>query len=162
MTFNFSKFSKYIFLDIDGVLATDTTYKEWWAAGSPDTLEWKVKLLDKNCIELLNFLIEEVNPGLIISSNWKRLEINEYSLSEIFKRAKISAYPITLSRRIIGTTPDVFSRHHGIEIDKYVKVSKIKPESFIILDDMEEAGLFYPDRLILTSESIGLTSLDIE
>jgi hypothetical protein len=58
----------YIFLDIDGVLATTMQYytnrKKWHPM-------YACYRFDEKCVKVFNSIVEKVNPIIILSSDWK-------------------------------------------------------------------------------------------
>lgn len=71
--------SKYLFLDIDGVLNHD----DWFESDSYKNHQsnWKVSMFDPKCVERVNKILEETGAQLVVSSSWRNMQ----DLPEIFE-----------------------------------------------------------------------------
>jgi len=128
----------FIFLDIDGVLATNQApkiSKSLW-------YNERAYPFNKHCVNILNQILEKTNAELILSSDWRRVfDLNE--LDKIFKFNKVVKSPIAI-------TSVLFNRDN--EIREYVMVNKLS--KFVIIDDSLLVG--YKERLIKTNPEKGL------
>ena len=151
---------KIIFLDVDGVLnntSTQETFEEYY-------------FVEDEKVELLKQLVTRTNAKLVLSSTWRegwyareRIENPSKSFKSAIRvfealEKKLSEYDL----EFLSYTEDFGSR--GEEIDLWLKNWKGEQvENFIILDDMYPEDLkLYTERLVQTSESLGLTQEDIE
>ncbi len=109
-----------IFLDIDGVIATSKSYKEY-----PD----KDDLLDRRCMQALNYLCKTLNAKVVISSTW-RME----GLEALRKKFEFTGF----KGEIIGLTPNLIDEklyaRRGTEILRWLEQNKYEGE-YIVLDD---------------------------
>ena len=124
--------NKIIFLDIDGVLNSKhdylrnkvmiKLYNQIYEYGIE--YEFKRRLLDINLykLELLKKIVYETNAKIVITSEWKHLDI--YPL--------IEDYLINKGLPIVGTTSD-FGPNRGKEIKDFLIKNKI--DSFVIIND---------------------------
>ncbi|MBO4373620.1 MAG: hypothetical protein J5829_00780 [Lachnospiraceae bacterium] len=139
----------YIFLDVDGVLNTESD----WAK--------KVYSLNQKCVNQFCGLIDVIkNPKVVLTSTWRNgiardgtTAVHIEDLLEALKPAGI----ISLDRT--GFSPD---GSRSREIEHYLK--RHVSDRYIILDDdpsLFERGVSTPN-LYLTSSKTGLTALDIE
>ena len=64
---------KLIFLDIDGVMCTTSCY------GRGTHNKWDAYMFDPKAVAVLNFILQETNAEIIISSDWR----NNYTLQEL-------------------------------------------------------------------------------
>lgn len=121
----------YIFLDIDGVLATNAQF--YMKKLHP---KYKVYGFDKKCVQVLNKIIEEVNPVIILSSDWKHhFELHE--LNEIFSDNGVDS-------KITDITPDLWGTKftnlsqleecRAAEIKLFVNSNNIT--NFVAVDDL--------------------------
>jgi hypothetical protein len=115
---------KYIFLDIDGVLATTVQYytnrKKWHPM-------YDCYRFDEKCVKIFNDIIEKTNPIIILSSDWKdRYTIN--ALNEIFEWNKVNA-----------KVSDVTSSSWGVEFTRLQQLEECR--SFEINRYVVEHGL---------------------
>ena len=151
---------KVIFLDIDGVLnntSTEETFEDYY-------------FVEDEKVKLLKQLVTRTNAKLVLSSTWREgwyakehisnpspSYLSAIRLFEALKQ-KLSEYGLEL----LSYTEDFGTR--GEEIDLWLKNwTGEQVESFIILDDMYPEDLkLYTERLVQTSESLGLTQEDIE
>jgi len=136
------KIDKAIFLDIDGVLALIYGFSlpesEWlWGTAYP---------FDKQCVAVLNIILERTDAEIVLSSAW-RTDYNLEELHEIFVWNKVSKSPIVTTEYFGG-----FSRCK--EIETFLLKNSVK--KFIIIDDMELDC--YPKQFIHTTMEKGLHS----
>jgi hypothetical protein len=128
----------YIFLDIDGVLATNQELKihksKWY---NNNTYPF-----NKNCVNTLNKILVKTNAEIILSSTWRRVfELDE--LEKIFKFNNINKSPI-------DKTPVLGDRDS--EIREFITSKKLS--KFVIIDDSQLTG--YRERFIKTNPDKGL------
>ena len=110
---------KVIFLDIDGVLNSDSYIDKARKLG----LKGIEKEIDIGKIKLLKKAVEETGAKVVLSSSW-RLTKNLSDLRELFARYEI----------FLDTTPFI-NNERGYEIKQYLQENK-GVEDFIILDDV--------------------------
>lgn len=156
---------KYIFLDFDGVINSniyfDTpTFKEQTAGQS-----WAEIMLisihthmDPEAIKLLNSLVELSKAKVIVSSTWRL----RYSIDELNEMLRGRGATFEL----IGATPSLDSGWggtvpRGFEIESYINSLDESPESFVILDDINNMA-HLTEFLVLTDEDCGLTKSDVD
>ena len=111
---------KVIFLDIDGVIATDD--------GKTD-----FDRLQSSAIRKLNRLIDDTHAQIVISSTWRKY----YSLLQLIKMLRLKGF--NHSRNIIGSTPVLKGFNNGTYIERGEEIAKwleLTPvEQYVILDD---------------------------
>lgn len=161
---------KIIFLDIDGVLNSDyyfnsDSFRESLIKLNLENASLK-KIADKApylhidpfAIKLLNELVVLSGAEVVLSSSWRKIFVLE-QINRFFKKRgatfKLSNYtPMKLS-----------SRYRAYEVKEYLEdlseVNKITPESFVILDDIDEFSN-YKKQFIQTSGKVGLTIEDVD
>jgi len=178
---------KVIFLDIDGVLATDDSDYIYF---------------DKKCVEVLNSILEQVPAKIVVTSSW-RLHFNLkglrkmadrggsyfldengdnkvsdeddfYSSEEYFDLLKKADSPPYLdSSVIIGKTEclrknpglsETESWGRGYEIEQWLEYAKdkINVESYLVLDDDSFDLATHAHRMVVTDTPIGLVPSDVE
>lgn len=138
---------RYLFLDIDGVIAGDA---EWGAI-----LEDNSCLFNKDAILWLNRVFDTIpDIQLIISSTWRKGETIE-SLQAIFKRRGFKYY-----YRIIDKTPVLqFERNkeipyisvpRGSEIDAWLRAntSRVDQYKYCIIDDGSDMLYYQRDNFV--------------
>jgi hypothetical protein len=140
--------TKYIFLDIDGVLWTvgwsiytrkqeERTYTEW----------------DNICTSNLQYAIDKakeegVDVKIVISSTWRLI----YSIPELKDIAKKSGLDPDL---IVGVTARFPDEKRGAEIQDWMNDENIQPEDIVIIDDDSDMLHLMP-RLLHTDAYDGL------
>ena len=141
---------KYLFLDIDGVLNSFDDYK---MTGKEflEKLNDISFILSEKQIKLLNRIIKEYNPKIVLSSYWR----TRYKLEEINKIFKDNGF----LGQIIGMTDENGEEHKDrwSQIKRYINKHKIK--NFIILDDDKLGDKAY--NHIKTDSYIGITNKHI-
>ena len=154
---------KYVFLDIDGVLATQTTYNKWNKAGMEcsgrywpygDEARWplnnqeEILFCPKLC-KNVQTLCEATDAFIVLSTTWRIL----YGLEPM----KELLLEVGITAEVVGETPD-FSHENGSrgsEIQAWLQTQKeargeIDPRDIVILEDAEDVSP-YTGRQILTT-----------
>lgn len=112
---------KYIFLDIDGVLASEES-------SNTDKSLWYNEFaypFDSVCVHYLNEILNKSDADIILTSDWRKVyDLDELDL--IFKFNKVIKSPVSV-------TKSVGDRNREIEL--YIQENSI--DNFCILDDME-------------------------
>jgi histidinol phosphatase-like enzyme len=121
-----NKDQKYLFLDIDGVLNSFDDYKMTGEEFLKKLNEISF-IVSKKQIRLLNEIIEEYNPKIVLSSYWR----TRYDLKEINKMFKDNGF----LGQIVGMTDEDGAEHkqRWAQIKRYIGKHNVK--NFIILDD---------------------------
>ena len=153
---------KYIFLDIDGVLACDEqmyTNAKNFQKKRPWAKELNVLYgFDKTCVRVFNEILEATGADIILSSDWKLFWDLE-KLHTIFEKNGVIKSPIDI------TTEDMVSRDQWVGLEKnrawqiteYIK--RTGTEDFIIVDDLDVKKYMdpeYEDRTFLTISREGI------
>ena len=86
---------RIIFLDIDGVLATNSTY------GKGMNNKWNSYMFDPKCVAVLNFILQETGAEIILSSDW-RLTYSLQEMREIFAHNYVLKGPIGFTQDSYG------------------------------------------------------------
>jgi hypothetical protein len=107
---------RYIFLDIDGVLATThqfhTNKKNW----NPMYDRYK---FDQKCVKIFNSILEITNPIIILSSDWK----DDYTIEVLNKIFEINGVNAVVS----GITPDLW----GTVYKSYQELDECRAEEIL-------------------------------
>ena len=147
---------KIIFLDIDGVLNSDTWQKtdQYKMGKNPE------KWFDPNAVNLLNKLIDETKAKIVLTSTW-RLEYSLEEMRKIFSNVGIKC-------DLIDFTPDLTNNNdyvvRGNEILKWCKenhdvigTNPLSYNDFIILDDNSDMLLWQSKYFFQTDKLCGLS-----
>jgi len=157
---------KVIFLDIDGVLATN---KQFFMNSQKfkDKNAWAKELgvrypFDKGCVKILNEILTETSAEIVLSSDWKMGRSLE-DLDIIFKQNGVIKSPI-------GITPNEWvsisftTKNRAYQIELYIKNNKV--DKYVVIDDLP-VGEFMKltnddDKFVLTNDREGLKQLGIK
>jgi hypothetical protein len=158
---------KWIFLDIDGVLATNQEFyvintKKFWKKH-----EWAKELKvpypwNKKAVEIFNEILDATDAEIILSSDWKKHWTLE-DLDKIFKANGVKKSPIAIT----GNHPasmSILDKNRASDIEAYLRDNKfIEGEAFkeratcswVVIDDLY-VGTYFPeqfqDRVFLTND----------
>jgi hypothetical protein len=146
---------KVIFLDIDGVLATNKEFatnrtkfreKYLWAKELRVPYGW-----NKGCVDVFNEILDITNAEIVISSDW-RFHWNLDELDKIFKANEVKKSPI------FGTIKNKRKMSSDLEDDRVYQINEwVKfnnPEKWVALDDMNLSSL--GPNFFRTKDSEGL------
>ena len=119
---------KTLFLDIDGVLATNKEYNKnrhkFWNK-FPEFRELNVPYpYNPDCVRILNEILEETDADIVLSSDWK-LHWNLEDMDKIFKLNSITKSPIAAT----GDHPIAFNhleKNRYNEIKVYIQNNDIE------------------------------------
>ena len=113
----------WIFLDIDGVLATSKTYKTWTPGDDPGDL------IDLECLANLKKLLDYApNAELILSSSWRCHHGMRRALANRFRK---------MGMQIWREEVDRVQYDRQDEINDHITGNLLDGDYFIILDDIE-------------------------
>lgn len=165
---------KYIFLDIDGVLATPETLK----GGMWGLVEARQNQFRK-LMEEPNDSFDWVRPKIVLSSSWRKWDLEttrEYMKEEGFWYwDDIMGITIRAYQYIDKTKKIHLSIPRGVEIQQWIDThihsdngknyqrKKIGTDyEYVILDDDTDMLLCQKDHFVNTHPTKGLTSKDVE
>lgn len=140
---------KLLFLDVDGVL-NSTKFDNELANNELEkykTLSFPLDSFDYRAVDLINYILDNTDAKLVISSDWRFDDDLEQCL--LYHGLK---------HKIYGKTP--YDKHYrrNIEIERYILELEENVEAYCIIDDIDE--WFNEEQLthtIKTSISDGLT-----
>ncbi len=147
---------KIIFLDIDGVLNSDSWYK---SINPEERLNPDIHFDPRN-IQLLNKLVLKTGAKIVLSSTWRI----RYSLAEMQNILKTKGANI----EIVDFTPDLTSKDdsftRGNEILKWCKENEkvigckySKYKTYAIIDDNDDMLYWQRNNFFQTDRYVGLT-----
>ena len=149
---------RYIFLDFDGVMNTERSYKAFVAAGEP----WRDNygpFFDSEAVENLRHRVEATAADIVITSTWKYKGLD--AMHTLWTLREMPGI-------LLGVTPEASIDDYctrGMEILKWLSQNGHDESDnfrYVILDD---SSFFLPEQmpyLIKTSSSVGLTQEDAE
>jgi hypothetical protein len=158
---------KYIFLDIDGVIAT------------PETVEEGTWGLTKSKQELLGKILFQTGAKIVLSSSWRHNDLKstiDYMSEKGFLFCdKLVGVTLKLYKYIDREQKIHLSIPRGLEIDQWIDThvhsnngkdwnrKKIgKDFTYVILDDDADMLLEQKDYFIHTNGMIGLTEIEAQ
>ena len=138
-----------IFSDIDGVIATNSSYRFAGLIRPETTKEFNYLRLDVRCIDVLNFFIKELNEEveIVVSSAWR-------NFMDIDKMKELLS---DVNAPIIGHTPrdSRGENNRGDQIVQWLKMYRRGDTNYVILDDevFDIKNKFPADKIIDTSNT---------
>jgi len=147
---------KIIFLDIDGVLNSDT----WEESDEHINGKYPENMFDPKAVNLLNKIIKETGAKIVLTSTW-RLKYSLVEMTKLFIK-------IGLKCDLIGCTPDLKKDNdytlRGNEILKWCKDNRriigtkyLNYTDFIILDDNSDMLYWQSKYFFQTDKLCGLS-----
>lgn len=128
-----AKKTRVVFLDFDGVIATNTSYKNARLSVCGVGVETQ-DLLVPELVANVNELCEKAEAKIVISSTWRRL----YPLDRLRDYLKVAGLRV----EVIGITPDLLeevkSSSRGLEIKTWAAAHGISREDLVVLEDEED------------------------
>lgn len=126
--------TKYIFLDIDGVLNSEHTWTESCENGDQQS----ASIISDQYLKNLRTIVEKTDAKLVLSSSW-RVYFGEYTKEprNIFAIHLVQALA-KHNLKLHDITPFVkgkFSNERGLEIKTYIDQHKIT--DYVVIDDEE-------------------------
>ena len=136
---------KYIFLDIDGVLATTRQFYS-----KKLHKEWNTYGFDKKCVRILNEILDETKAIIILSSDWK-YHYDLETMNDIFKWNGVNTTITDYAPSLWGVRYFALSELEACrseEITKYVIEHKIK--KWVAIDDLDMGEFLAEENFVLT------------
>jgi len=130
---NKTDYIKYIYLDIDGVLAT--TQQFYSKKRHP---EWNCYRFDKKCVDVLNEILEKTNAFIILSSDWK-YHYDLETMNKIFEWNGIIRPIKEFTPSLWGVkymSLDELDQCRAHEILKHVHENKNEIAAWVAIDDL--------------------------
>ena len=124
-----------IYLDIDGVLATDKQYSIKKTSKSYLS-EFNCYPYDAKCVKIFNDILEETDAEIILSSDWS-LYYTLKQMDEIFKINGIikSPYDIAHPKALRMSASAALNR--GFSIDEHLFFNQHEFGNYVIIDDLD-------------------------
>ncbi len=137
---------KYILLDFDGVLTSDTFSRQCIFEHRRENL-FGVDWFAPSCVEALRHIVEETGAKIVISSSWR--DLGEYRIRKLWDYNQMPGCLDEAS----PTTPEYIL----MKLDAMKRwISEHEEDSFVVLDD---DNLDVP-HLVKTKPQVGLTLED--
>lgn len=147
---------RIVFLDFDGVVCPGS-YNRKESTNKIRSPEWYAEPMDRNCIRLLNQLVDKTKAKVIVSSAW-RIGHTISELQNMLEAGGFNGEVIGKTRGGAGPRGDQISDWMEDGCDFF----NLEPiESFVILDDGNDMDRLLP-YLVRTDYQKGLTQNDVE
>lgn len=152
------KKTKIIFLDIDGVLATDKQFmqnrKEFQEKNSWAYENNVPYPFDNKCVKILNDILDETDAEIVLTSDWK-LHWDLIRLHEIFSNNKVKKSPRMMTKNIPHSFGNL-TKNRANEIDEFL--DHFNFVNYVIIDDLD-VGMYLKNgskRFIKTQDREGI------
>jgi len=138
----------YIFLDIDGVLATSHQFnsnrKKWHPM-------FNCYRFDEKCVKVFNSILDNVSGAtIILSSDWK----HHYSIeqmNQIFKWNSVNAVVTDVTPDLWGVKFTALSQLEDCRADEILKyVHEHEIQNWIAIDDLDLSPWISPEHFVRT------------
>lgn len=139
---------KVLFLDIDGVLNSDTFYLN--RPKEIKHLPYPLSEFDPACVARLNRILDETKARLVVSSSWR----HDTFINRVLERAGIKT-------KVWDITPYGMGKPRGHEIKKFLSEHP-NIENYVILDDVANMLPEQQSHFVQTKYYYGLTDEDME
>jgi len=141
---------KVIFLDIDGVLATDTEFmssRKNFHKRFPVAKELHIPYrFNRKAVQVFNEILQQTDAKIILSSDWK-LHWNFEELGQIFDFNGVLRKPFGLTP-ISPVSMSHLSKNRANEINEFLKLHQVV-KNHVVLDDLDlEQYLTQPDKFV--------------
>lgn len=152
---------KVIFLDIDGVLATNKEYgtnRTKFQTKNSEAKELNIPYpFNSGCVEIFNEILKETDAKIILSSDW-RLHWSLDELDKIFKFNGVIKSPEAT------TSFNKWKMSSSLELDRIMQIKNYahfgEITDWVAIDDLNLSDL--GDRFVKTKDSEGLKQTGIK
>ena len=134
---------KYILLDFDGVLTSESWTRQCIFERRPENL-FGLDWFDPKCLQALKTVVDATDAGIVVSSSWR--ELGKDNLALVWEEENLPG-------RLMGTTPEwVLMKRDAI----LEWISHHTKDKYVIIDDQN----LHLSCQIQTNPEVGLTSED--
>ena len=152
---------KIIFLDIDGVLATNKEFamnRTKFQTKHPEAKEIRIPYpFNPGCVKIFNEILDETNAIIVLSSDW-RFYWDLTDLDKIFKFNGVKKSPVSITSKMKRKMSSELEDDRSFQIKTYV--DEMLPDVWVAIDDLNLKSL--GDNFIRTKDSEGLKQSSIK
>lgn len=152
---------KIIFLDIDGVLATNKEFamnRTKFQTKHPEAKEIKIPYpFNPGCVKIFNEILDETNAIIVLSSDW-RFYWDLDGLDRIFKFNGVNKSPVAITSKIKRKLSSDLEDDRSFQIKSYV--DEMLPDTWVAIDDLKLTNL--GRNFVRTKDSEGLKQSGIK
>jgi len=157
---------KTIFLDIDGVLATNKQYmmnrKKFW---DKHDIAKELRIpypFDPKCVKIFNEILDATGADIVLSSDWKQ-HFSLEDLDLIFKFNGVNKSPIDITTNEVASFGNQ-TMNRAFQIGEYIERNNIT--NYVVIDDLN-VGKYMSitndeDKFVLTDDFEGIKKLSIK
>lgn len=139
---------KIIFLDIDGVLVTESHLRNISGMLSSTLAKDGHTVFDPNAVSNLKKILTKTDAEIVISSTW-RIGIGTEGMRKIWEGRNMPG-------NIIGCTQSLIGNNRGKEIQNWLDTNQC--DSFVIIDDEDDMLISQLNNFVQTTSFRGLTN----
>ena len=151
-----------IFLDIDGVLTTNTEYSrprtKFWAKYDIAKQLHIPYPFNAKCVAVFNSILEEIDVDIVLTSDWK-LHYTLEEMDTIFKFNSVAKSPMDTTE-ISPISFTNYDKNRAHEIDIYRQKHKIT--HYVIIDDLDLEHYVPKERFVKTIEREGIKQSNVK
>lgn len=153
---------KTIFLDIDGVLATNKEYqtnRTRFRTNYDVAMELDIPYpWNKGAVEVFNEILTETNADIVLSSDWK-YHWNLEQLDKIFKFNGVIKSPIAVTHKGKRKMSSSLEDDRCYQIEKYIEENNVG--NYVVIDDLDMSFTF-KERFFRTYDSDGIKRTNLK
>lgn len=147
---------KVIFLDIDGVICTNSTY------GKGTNNKWGSYMFDQKAVIYLNFILSETGAEIILSSDWRH-HYTLHEMREIFCYNGVLRGPIGFTPSLKTYTGDNLEGGRADEIKKWLQDNAWKNDiKWVAIDDLNMDEWLHPNFVHCPNGNEGIKRQNIK
>lgn len=152
---------KVIFLDIDGVLATNKEFgmnRTKFQTKYPEAKELHIPYpFNTECVKIFNEILDATNAIIVLSSDW-RFHWDLKDLDKIFKFNGVKKSPFAITIKTKRKLSSELEDDRSYQIKNFV--DEVSPNSWVAIDDLKLTSL--GDNFVKTKDSEGLKQTGIK
>lgn len=152
---------KVIFLDIDGVLATNKEFamnRTKFQTKHAEAKEIHIPYpFNPDCVKIFNEILEATNALIVLSSDW-RFYWDLKDLDKIFKFNGVKKSPFDITIKTKRKLSSELEDDRSYQIKKFV--NEISPDTWVAIDDLNLSSL--GGNFVKTKDSEGLKQTGIK
>lgn len=163
---------KIIFLDIDGVLATNTEFmRSTKKFHEKNELAKELSIpypFNPECVKIFNEVLSETEAEIVLSSDW-RLHWNLENLDKIFKFNGVNQSPIetTGQEYVSGDSWVGLEKNRAAQISSYLyreEEKGVKVTHYVVIDDLNIGNYMTgdEDKFVRTKDEEGIKQTGIK
>jgi hypothetical protein len=151
-----------IFLDIDGVLATNKQFmlnRKKFQDKHEEAKELNIPYpFDQKCVKIFNEILKETEADIVLTSDW-RLFWDLEKLNRIFKFNKIIKSPIAITSKTKAISMSNLELNRTKQIEEFLDNNTVL--NYVVVDDLH-LDLYLTEKFVKTKDLQGLKESNIK